>query len=147
MYINVYLFDLIICFSLDNKLNTLLKSVEYWKLDRWSLETFSRGAIFKYVSFIFVSSFRRICGPQNPLTCMTKYVKVILESIHLILLLFSLLEKLLLISRQWSIFSQILNVSYYASKDILFQVLVAEVFPYHSLIHPSHARRMPALCF
>jgi len=105
--------------------------------------------MFRGDRFVLRSPLFRYSGefvvPQM-VTYMTKQVKVILESVHLILLLLSLLEKLLL-SKQCGIFLEILNVCYNASKDILFPVLVAEDSPYHSLIHPSHACITPALCF
>lgn len=86
------------------------------KLDRWSLETFFKRDIFKYVSFTFVLLFRWFCSSKTPLTYVTEDVKVILESIHLILTLFNLLEKLLLKRRQCSIFSEIISVCHMPQK-------------------------------
>lgn len=72
-------------------------------------------------------------------------MKVILESIHFIFTLFNLLEKLLLKSRQCSIFSEVLSICHYVSKDIFFLVWTAEVFPYNSLIHLSRSWRARSL--
>lgn len=60
---------------------------------------------------------------------MAKDMKVIVESVHLILTLFNWSDKLLLESRQCSIFLEMSNVCHYASKGILFLVSLAEVFP------------------
>lgn len=81
------------------------------------------------VLFIFILLFRWFCGFEKPLIYVAKDMKVIFESVHLILTLFNWSGKLLLESRQCSIFLEILNVCHYASKGILFLVLLAEVFP------------------
>ena len=68
---------------------------------------------------------------RKTMTYVTKEMKVILESVHLILTSVNLSEKLLLKSRQCS-------VCYYASKDTLFSAFTKEVFFCHLL--------MAALC-
>lgn len=70
--------------------------------------------------------FRWFCGFEKPLIYVTKDMKFIVESVHLILTLFNWSDKLLLESRQCNIFLEISNVCHYASKGILFLVLLAE---------------------